>query len=95
MSALTTYPILNLSETYIRQAVYDNLPAQVRENIDFEAFRDHIKHEDYRFFASSLADLINDYIHESDVFTEFLGQAAVETISKNEHLSTLYVPTLD
>jgi hypothetical protein len=92
MAVLTTYPILNLSETYIRQTVYDNLPAKVRDTIDFEAFREHMNHDDYRYFASALSDLINDYIHESEIFTEFLGQAAIDTISESEHLSVLYVP---
>jgi hypothetical protein len=92
MAVLTTYPILNLSETYIRQAVYDNLSEDVRTKIDFEQFREFMKHEDYRYFASALSDLVNDYMHESDIFTEFLGQAALETISKSENLAELYVP---
>lgn len=92
MAAMTTYPILNLSETYIRQTLYDNLSAEVRAKIDIEKFRDVVKHEDYRYFASALSDLINDYMHESEIFTEFLGQAALETISKSENLSEMYVP---
>ena len=92
MSVLTTYPILNLSETYIRQAVYDNLSEDVRNKIDFEKFRECMSHEDYRYFASALSDLINDYMHESDIFTEFLGQAALEAISKSDNLAKLYVP---
>lgn len=93
MAAMTTYPVLNLSETYIRQAIYDNLSEDVRNKIDFEKFRDYVKHEDYRYFASALSDLVNDYMHESDIFTEFLGQAALEVISKSEGLAELYVPT--
>ncbi len=92
MAALTTYPILNLSETYIRQTIYDNLSEDVRAKIDIEKFRDFVKHDDYRFFASALSDLINDYLHESEMFTEFLGQAALDTISKSENLAELYVP---
>ncbi|TAE21030.1 MAG: hypothetical protein EAZ92_17330 [Candidatus Kapaibacterium sp.] len=92
MPAMTVHPILNLSETYIRQTIYDNLSADVREKIDIEKFRDFVKHDDYHFFATALSDLINDYLHESDIFTEFLGQAALETISKSENLSELYIP---
>lgn len=93
MATMTTYPVLNLSETYIRQSIYDNLSEDVRNQIDFEKFRDYVKHEDYRYFASSLSDLVNDYLHESDVFTEFLGQAALEAISKSDNLAKLYVPS--
>jgi hypothetical protein len=92
MATLTTYPILNLSETYIRQAVYDNLSEDVRNKIDFEKFREFMNHDDYRFFASALSDLINDYMHESEIFAEFLGQAALDTISKSDNLAQLYLP---
>lgn len=95
MATLTTYPILNLSETYIRQTIYDHLSAEVRSKIDFEKFRNFVEHEDYRFFASALSDLVNDYMHESEIFTEFLGQAALETISKSQNLSELYVPDVE
>lgn len=92
MAAMTTYPILNVSETYIRQALYDNLPEAVRKGIDFEAFRPFISHDDYRFFASAMSDLINDYVHENNIFGEFIGQAALDTISQSESLAKLYVP---
>ncbi len=92
MAVMTTYPILNVSETYLRQSLYDNLPAEVRERINFEEFREYVKHEDYRYFASAVSDLLNDYVHENNIFAEFLGQAALETISRSESLSTLYVP---
>jgi hypothetical protein len=92
MSAMTTYPILNVSETFIRQALYDNLSESVRAGIDFESFRPFVSHEDYRFFASAMSDLINDYVNENNIFTEFLGQAALETISQSESLAKLYVP---
>jgi hypothetical protein len=92
MAAMTTYPVLNVSETYIRQALYDNLPAEARQNIDFEAFRPFVNHDDYRFFASVLSDLLNDYVHENNIIVEFLGQAALDTISQSNSLSKLYVP---
>jgi hypothetical protein len=95
MAVMTTHPILNLSETYIRQTIYDNLSAEVRSKIDFEKFRDFVKHEDYHFFATALSDLVNDYLHENEMFAEFLGQAALETISKSENLSELYVPDIE
>ncbi len=92
MAALTTYPILNVSETYLRQALYDNLSESVRNSIDFESFRPFVSHDDYRFFASAMSDLINDYVNENNIFAEFMGQAALETISQSESLSKLYVP---
>lgn len=92
MAALTTYPILNLSETYIRQALYDNLSEDVRKTIDFEAFQPYVSHDDYRFFASVLSDLLNDYVHENNIFTEFVGQAVLDTISQSDSLAKLYVP---
>lgn len=92
MAAMTTHPILNVSETYIRQALYDNLSESVRNSIDFESFRPFVSHDDYRFFASALSDLVNDYMHENNIFAEFIGQAALDTISQSESLSKLYVP---
>lgn len=92
MAVMTTYPILNVSETYLRQALYDHLPAEVRDRITFEEFRAYVKHEDYRYYASAISDLLNDYVHDNNIFAEFLGQAALETISRSESLSTLYVP---
>jgi hypothetical protein len=92
MAVLTTYPVLNVSETYLRQSLYDSLPAAAREAIDFESFRQYVEPEDYRFFAAALADLINDYVNQNNLFAEFIGAAAVETISRSEKLSRLYVP---
>ncbi|MDW8220080.1 MAG: hypothetical protein RML40_06070 [Bacteroidota bacterium] len=89
---MKTYPILHVSETYLRQALYDHLSAEVRNRITFEEFREYVDHEDYRYFASALSDLLNDYVHEHNIFNEFVSQAAVETISRSEKLSAIYVP---
>ncbi len=91
MSAMHTYPVLNISETYIRQCVYDTLPEEVRSAMNFEEFRAQMNPEDYRYFAASLSDLINDYVVENDLFAQFLSQAVDDTVSKSEVLSKLYL----
>jgi hypothetical protein len=91
MAVMHTYPVLNISETYIRQSIYDSLPESVRGEMSFEDFRTKLKPEDYRHFASALSDLINDYVVEHDLFTEFVAQAVQETMENNETLSRLYL----
>jgi hypothetical protein len=91
MAAMHTYPVLNISETYIRQSIYDSLPESVRAEISFEDFRGKLNAEDYRHFASALSDLINDYVVEHDLFAEFVAQAVQETMENNETLSRLYM----
>lgn len=91
MAVMHTYPILNISETYIRQCIYDSLPAEAREKMTFEEFRDMMSHDDYRYFAASLSDLINDYVVEKDLFAQFIEQAVDDTVAKSEKLSELFV----
>lgn len=91
MAVMHTYPILNISETYIRQCIYDSLPPETREKITFEEFREIMTHDDYRYFAASLSDLINDYVVEKDLFAQFVEQAVDDTIAKSKKLSELFV----
>ncbi len=91
MSAMHTYPVLNISETFIRQTVYDALPESVRATMTFEEFRSQMTPDDYRYFASVLSDLINDYVVEHELFADFTEQAVHETVAQSEKLSKLYM----
>lgn len=82
---------MTISETYIRQHVYDSLPEEVRTKISFEDFRGVMSAEDYRYFASVMSDLINDYVTENDLFSDFMAQAVTDTVAKNEKLTKLYM----
>jgi hypothetical protein len=91
MAAMHSYPIMTISETYIRQHVYDSLPDEVRTKISFDDFRAVMLPEDYRYFASVMSDLINDYVTENDLFSDFMAQAVTDTVAKNENLTKLYM----
>jgi hypothetical protein len=91
MAAMHSYPIMTISETYIRQHVYDSLPDEVRAKLSFEDFRAVMSPEDYRYFASVMSDLINDYVTENDLFSDFMAQAVTDTVAKNEKLTKLYM----
>jgi hypothetical protein len=91
MAAMHTYPIINVSETFIRQAIYDSLPETVRATLSFDDFRQHLQPEDYRYFASVLSDLVNDYLNEHELFGEFVAQAVDDLVAKRDNLSKLYL----
>jgi hypothetical protein len=91
MPAMHTYPVLTIAETYIRQSIYDALPENVRATMSFEDFRTVMTSEDYRYFSAALSDLINDYVVENDLFSEFVGNAVQDTISRSETLAKLFM----
>lgn len=91
MPAMKSYPALTLSETYIRQYVYDNLPPKIKEKMTFEEFRAQMNPKDYRYFAGSFGDHVNNAIVDTGVFDECLSRAMASMLGKNNALSDLYL----
>jgi hypothetical protein len=91
MAVMHTYPVMSIAETYIRQSIYDTLPDNVRAKMSFDDFRQVLTSEDYRYFSAALSDLVNDYVVENDLFSEFVGTAVQDTISQSETLSKLFM----